>query len=119
MRTMLSLVALLLLLLFSFGQQAQATEHPEGWTNPSGTHPWGGDETPNDPGDNNYPTGGTRIAPSIAMVPTTPLLDLILNHFDLLPTEPAIVEQPLSQWSDQIAPRFRSVRKYNTTNRLR
>ena len=118
MRTILSLVALLLLLLFTMGEQAQATEHPEGWTNPSGAHPWGGDEVPVDPGDNNY-TSGSRTAPGISM--TVPLLDLILNRYLLQPTQPAIVEptRPLNDRSSDRTPRFRSARKYDTKNRLR
>ena len=119
MRTILSLVALLLLLLYVGGPQVQATEHPEGWTNPSGSHPWGGDESPTNPGDENYTTTGRSTAASASLY-SSPLLDFILYRF-ILPTQPAIVEQssPVYRRSDDRTPRYRSVRKYDTQNRLR
>ena len=119
MRTITSLVALLLLLLYVGGPQIQATEHPEGWTDPASAHPWGGDETPDNPGDNNLTATGRGSAASASLY-SNPLLDFILYHF-ILPTEPAIVEQsrPVFEESADRTPRYRSVRKYETKNRLR
>lgn len=118
MRTFLSLVALMLLLLFAVSEQTQATEYPEGWASPAGAHPWGGDEAPIDPGDDNY-TSGSRTANSISL--NVPLLDLILYHYLLQPTQPAHVEptRPLYDQSSDRTPRYRSVRKYDSKNRLR
>jgi hypothetical protein len=120
MRTILSLVLLLLLLLISGGQPVQATEYPEGWINPAGAHPWGGDESPVDPGESNYTTIGTRSAATISLT-TNPLLDIILNYLMQPPTQPVRVEptHPVYDRSSELPLRFRAVRKYDTSNRLR
>jgi len=83
MRTLVTYLAMLLLLLFAVGEQPVAKDTPEGWSDPSGAHPWGGDESPDVPGDNtdgDSPTVDGRRANTISFTGYL-YLDYLFHYF--------------------------------------
>lgn len=115
MRTLVTFAAMLLLLLFAVGEQSNAKETAEGWDNPSATHPWGGDETPDNPGDGtsgDRPSTPDRSA-NIISTSTIPYLDYLIYRF---------VYEPMFNRTDSRIYRSESVvkdRKFDSNNRQR
>lgn len=109
MRTLVTFVAMLLLLLFAVGEQPIAKETPDGWDNPTSTHPWGGDETPDEPGDGSTgdrPTVSDRTANTISMSGIW-YLDFLFNRF---------VNEPMLESRDSYRTVSKATIKYRKTD---
>ncbi len=81
MKTVLSVLMALLLVLLPLSETAVSKQYPEGWDSGNEAHPWGGDETPagGDDGSDSYDGGSYRNATigSTGLLP----LDMLLYKF--------------------------------------
>ena len=119
MRTLVTFVAMLLLLFLTVGEQPIAKETPEGWDDPSSAHPWGGDETPDLPGDGtsgDRPSVGDRTANSISTTGNL-YLDYLMYRFVYQPwLKDADTQKTRSTYRK---PSATTTRKYDSYNRQR
>lgn len=81
MKSVLSILMALLLVLLPLSETAVSKQYPEGWDSGNEAHPWGGDESPTggDEGSDSFSSGSYRSA-TISATGWLPL-DMLLYKF--------------------------------------